>query len=211
MSKSIGNPLESSSPPSARRQRKAGRRAGVWRHRRQPEPWEADHEPYPAATILADLDKIGDDVGAAATILARFAVLQLVLLATSGVTTGEALAEDRELALSYLVDPAGCGAAERETLSAALALADAEPGPALATALAGAGAQAETRGHDAGAWGCYRTAYLLARVHGWPAEGAGAARALAALAAGVGGTHSARLWERRAQSLDLLGSEPVAR
>lgn len=204
MKKSTGNAFEVS-PPA--RRRKAHRRAGSWRRPSRPlERWESDHEPYPAATVLADLDQVGTDAAAATAVLARFATVQLVLLATAGVLSGEALIAEREVALSYLADTSAFSAAEREALVSALRHADAGPDPALAVTLVAAGAAAEARGHGAGAWGCYRSAYQLAQATGWPAEGAAAARAISTLAAAAGGTRSAQLWKRRAQSLDALRS-----
>jgi hypothetical protein len=157
-------------------------------------------EPYPAATALADLDDVGRDQGAATRVLARFAVLQLVIQADAGVLAGEALSSDRQMALGYLADSSAFSAGERQALGSVLREASASPVPALPHALLAAGAAAELRGHGAGAWAYYRTAYQIAHAQGWAAEGAAAARAVAALAAAGGGTRSVRLWRRRAQA-----------
>jgi hypothetical protein len=183
MSEINGDPFDLGSRPQAGQRRTIRGRIASWRQRRRPERWESDHEPYPAATVLGDLERAGSDLAAVKAVLARFAALQLVLQATAGVLSGEALAADREMATAYLADLAACAAAERDALHSVLRLAAAEPESALAAALTAAGAAAAARGHHAGARACYQAAFQLADAQRWAVERTAAARALAELTA----------------------------
>jgi hypothetical protein len=152
--------------------------------------------------VLQDLDLAGDDLAATTAVLARFAALQLVLLAEAGLIEGGHLAQDRIAALSYLSDPAAFRPGEWQALDSVLRLTSRTPTPALADALITAGTAAAAWGHDAGARACCRAAYRIALARGWTAEAAAAARAVANLALAAGIRRSVALWRRRATLLD---------
>lgn len=168
---------------------------------RRPEPWEIEDEPFEGASVLGDLSLAAGDPREAAGVLARYAVLRLVLRAARGATEGRDLVEERAAALEYVDAQENVDGAERRALRAAVRLAGRSPGRVLAMALIGAGVAAARRGHPAGALALYRAGYHLGVERGWTAEAALAAAAIARLAERGGGYWAPRRWRRRAAVL----------
>lgn len=191
--------------PAPRWRRDEGARESSRRGVRQPEPWESCDEHYPGERVLGDLEGLDEDPASAIVVVARFAALQLVLRGAAGETGGGMLALERLAAAAYLARASALSARERRALTLVLDRASQRPTPELADALLAAGTAAEVRGHAAGAHSIYRESYRLSVERGWAAEGARAARAIAALAESAGGRRSARLWRRRAAVLERRG------
>ncbi len=164
---------------------------------------------FPAESVLRDLAPDGgaDD---ALAIVARFAALRVVLLATDRSLDGPALSAERDAALAYAAGvPAG---AEARVLGQIARLAG--PGPDGSTRdlprlLVAAASAAERRGHVHGAFGLLHTAWTLGRATGNWREAAGAARAIGELSERSGARRAARLWSRRARSSERRAAATV--
>jgi hypothetical protein len=193
--------------PAPRWRRDEGARESSRGGVREPEPWESCDERSPGELVLADLEGLAEDPASAAVVVARFAALQLALRGAAGETGGGMLALERLAAAAYLARAAALSARERRALALVLDRASQRPTPDLADALLAAGTAAEGRGHGAGALALYRESYRLAVERGWAAEGARAARAMAALAESAGARYSPRLWRRRAAVLERRAAQ----
>lgn len=169
---------------------------------RAPEPWEREHEGAEDTWALEDLPHTLGDLSAAAGVLARFAVLRLVLRAAARLESKTTLEEERRIVSGYVALPGAADAVERRALSTALRLAGPTPPSELCDALVDAAASASARGHESGACALARSAYTLGLERGWATQAARAARAMAAQAEAGGGQRSQRLWRRRAVVLE---------
>lgn len=174
----------------------AERRPGRWPNRHVPAAaglWSAAREPYPAATVLDDLEMCGSDVAGCTRVLARFATLRCALLAASGLG-GRALELERSAAVDYIeaLPPGVEAVAFAEVLSAAVP----EPGRELVRALRAAAAVAAPHTH--GAFALLRAAWAVALARRWDPLVAAAAGDIAALAHAADCPDQAIAWERRA-------------
>lgn len=169
-------------PAPPRWGRRTARSVGSRHEVHHPDWWGPGAEPYPGATILLDLDRVGSDPAAARAVVARFTALQIMLQTDAGLIDRRELESELPMALGYLEDEEPFRPGEREALSAILTatpdLAEKRASPSLAAALLDAGHAAKGWGHEAGARACYLTASSLARREGWLAEEADAAAAL---------------------------------
>jgi len=174
----------------------AERRPGRWPNRHVPAAaglWSAAREPYPAATVLDDLELCGHDVAGCTRVLARFAALRCALLAAGGLG-GRALEHERSAAVDYIEAlPPG---AEAVALAELLIAAVPEPGHGLVRALRAAAAVAAPHTH--GAFALLRAAWAIALGRHWDPLVTAAAGDIAALAHAAGYPGDAVAWERRA-------------
>jgi hypothetical protein len=184
-----------------RQRRAAGTDPDRWR--RPPEPWEAPFaiERYPGATVLEDWELTQNDPGGTARVLARYAVIRVVLLSEAGLLRGVKLRTERRIATEHLaLLPAGDW--ERMALRRVNDLCAETPPRSLSSAILVAAEAAAKRGHTMGAFAFYRTAHHLAmEARAWD-EASRAARGIARLARLDEAPYSTRLWEWRALVLE---------
>lgn len=175
--------------------------AGMRRWMRDPEPFEQSGtwEPYPAATVLEDLDPEAEET-ATLRVLARYTVARLFLLWCAGLLTGGRLAQERRVATGHLeLLPAHDW--ERRSLERLVSACRAMP---VADAVAAAMAPAENaakRNHFMGAYALYRIVYQTSVRRGWWAEGAAAADGIARVSIMCDAPRSQRVWRWRARVL----------
>jgi hypothetical protein len=164
---------------------------------REPEPYEerGAFEPYPGATVLEDLD--GQDEAGSVRILARYATIRVMILASGGTLAGEALRTERRIARQHLALLPGHDW-ERHALDRLAGLSRPGPEPGIADAAIIAAESAAKRGHSMGAFALYRAAWDVARDNGWWDAAARAARGISRLARLDEAAWSTRLWGRRA-------------
>jgi len=176
--------------------------AGMRRWTRDPEPFEKSgtFEPYPAATVLEDLEADAEET-ATLRILARYAVARLFLMWCAGVLTGARLAQERRVATGHLqLLPTHDW--ERRSLERLVAACRALPtAPAAAAAMAPA-ENAAKRNHFMGAYALYRTIYEVSVRQGWWQEGAAAAHGIARVSIMCDAPRSQRIWRWRARVLE---------
>jgi hypothetical protein len=166
---------------------------------RSPEPFEdrGAFEPYPGAAVLEDLSP-GQDETAALRILARYTVVRVVALASTGLLAGPKLRSERRVALEHLaLLPAHDW--ERHALERLAELCRETPAPVLASAALAAAECAAKRGHRMGAFALYRAGYEIARDRRWWADAGHAAAGIARLSALAELPYSVRLWRWRAR------------
>lgn len=166
----------------------------------EPEPWEREDEPFDGATVLDDLEGLEGAAPAAGAVVARYAVLRLVMRAADIARTG-AMYEERAAAASYLEAGHAMDPIERAALRTVLRQLSVPPQRGLAAALLSAGARAAASEYPMGAFALLRTAYLMALEGGWWWEASDAANAISRLAHDGGGRRSERRWRRRAAVL----------
>lgn len=178
-------------------------RAAPERWRRAPEPWETPYgiERYPGATVLEDWELTEDDPAGTVRVLARYAVIRVVMLTEAGLLRGVKLLTERRIATEHLaLLPAQDW--ERMALRRVNDLCAETPPPSLPAAMLVAAEAAAKRGHVMSAFAFFRAAHHLAMVaQGWD-EAARAARGIARLARLDEAPYSTRLWEWRATILE---------
>lgn len=194
--------------------RRLRERPPEWPHRDRdeaPEPrrWEREREPfeddalpelYPGALVMDDLVVTDDDV-ATLRVLARYTVVRVLLLSSTGMLAGTRLRVERRVALEHLaLLPAHDW--ERRALERLAMLCREAPAPEIIDAITIAAEAAAKRSQIMGAFTLYRAAYELACVEEWWAEAAQAARGISQLARLEEARYSVRLWRRRAGVLD---------
>ncbi|HEX7089196.1 MAG TPA: hypothetical protein VF192_03615 [Longimicrobiales bacterium] len=170
------------------------------RRRRLPEPWEQEDEAFDGRTVLEDLELCAGDASETALVLARYVTVRLLLGWLTGELRGAGLEAERAAAAEYLaaVPPEF---AERRWLAALAEVSGPRPPRVVCGVLIGASREAERLSHLASAFALCRASYVIALQAGWPAEGARAASAVAALAEAGGGRWSVKRWRRRARVL----------
>jgi hypothetical protein len=190
-------------PPSWPKRQRIPRTGGPERWRRQPEPWETPYgvERYPGATVLEDWELTLEDRMSTARVLARYAVIRVVLLSEAGLLRGVKLFTERRIATEHLaLLPADDW--ERMTLRRVNDLCAETPPPGLPAAILVAAEAAAKRGHVMSAFAFFRTAHHLAMAaRAWDEAGR-AARNIARLARMDEARYSTRLWEWRATVLE---------
>jgi hypothetical protein len=172
------------------------------RWQREPEPYEvlSSAERYPGATAMEDLDE-SQEPAERTRILARYAVLRVLVLSGAGWMTGAPLRMERRIAIEHLMLlPAHDW--ERRALERLISLCRETPAPAVAAAASAAAEAAAKRGHCRGAFALYRASFDLARRRAWWAEAASAARGVGRLARMEEAHYSHKLWSRRARVLE---------
>jgi hypothetical protein len=176
--------------------------AGRERWLRDPEPFEdaGSVEPYPGATVLDDLAGSEEETSSL-RILARYTVVRVLLLGTSGTLAAPALRTERRVARQHIaLLPSHDW--ERLALDRLCEMSREAPGPDIVDAAIIAAECAAKRGHAMGAFSLYRAGYELAVEHGWWDPAARAARGAALLARLGEASRSTRLWNRRAGVLE---------
>jgi hypothetical protein len=184
------------------RRQRPSQQAEPERWRRPPEPWEIPFgvERYPGATVLEDWELTGDDPAGTARVLARYAVIRVVLLSEAGLLRGAKLRTERSIATEHVaLLPAEDW--ERMALRRVNELCSETPPPALASAMLVIAEAAAKRAHVMSAFAFCRTAYHLAMQACFWDDAARAARGIARLARLDEARYSTRLWEWRANVL----------
>lgn len=194
---------------AARRRRKRsaqGRRGGRSRllgrgRSRDPEPFEdaALCEPFPGATVLADL---AAPVQADATrlVLARYAVIRILLLAAAGRLRGPRLRREQRVAAAHLATLPSSDW-ERHTLDRLAHACGERPDSATLDLARSCADSAAQRGHPMGAFALYRAVYEVALAREWWEEAACAAGGIQRLAELEQARRAERVWRWRTRVL----------
>jgi hypothetical protein len=173
------------------------------RWQRPPEPWETPFgvEAYPGAMVLEDIQEEMEDPVGTVRVLARYAVIRVLLLNAAGVLMGAKLKQERRIAMEH-VGLLPTNDWERMTLQRLTELCRDEPPPFLLGAVSTAAEAAAKRGHAMGAFALFSAAYQLGLDRGQLDDAARAARGISRLARMDEAQYSARLWERRANAIE---------
>lgn len=151
--------------------------------------------------VLQDLESIGpDQVVAARAILLRFLAAQYFTNELRGDWPGHLLRQQRSAALNAL----GRGLSldrEQRALHLALERCGGGWGPSIVRLLGRGAAAAQARGHSAGALALYYICFEAAWAHGWWADAAAAALAIAGSVSLAGDERTRGRWRRRAAAL----------
>ena len=173
------------------------------RESRAPEIWETPHgvESYPGSTVLEDWAVTEEDEVGTVRVLARYAVMRVLLLRDAGVLAGNKLRTERRIATEHL----GLLPTQDWERMALQRLNDLckDPFPTqVLNAINVAAEAAAKRGHVMGAFSLYRAAYAMALERAVWDDAERGARGIARLARMDEAQYSARLWERRANVLE---------
>ena len=190
-----------------------GNRSGTaLRWRRPLERWETPYgiERYPGATVLEDWELTLDDPAGTARVLARYAVIRVVLLSKAGLLRGVKLLTERRIALEHLalLPPAD---RERMALRRVNDLCAEIPLPSLPGAIVIAAEAAAKRAHVMSAFAFFRTAHHLAMEAQRWGDAARAARGIAQIARMDEARYSTRRWEARATVLEARAARELER
>ncbi|MCI0435415.1 MAG: hypothetical protein L0271_17490 [Gemmatimonadetes bacterium] len=173
------------------------------RNQRVAEPLESLEDRFPAESVLLDLAP-DNEATDAFVIVARFAALRVALLAAAGAIEGGQLEAEKNAAAAYAGTVPG-SSAEARLLREITSMAGAGRGPtarAMPGLLVSAAGAAERRGHAHGAFALLHAAWSMGKATGAWADAAEAAHSISRLAEARGARRSARLWSRRARSLE---------
>jgi hypothetical protein len=173
--------------------------AGVRRWLRDPEPFEprSAWESHPGAVVLEDMTPERDEAEIA-RILARFTVVRLFVLWSSGRLAGPKLQTERRVATEHLalLSPRDF---ERRSLERLTALCREEAGREAVMAALPPAMSAARDEHVMGAFSLYRAAFEVAVSRGWWEEATLAASGIARLARMYEALRSHRTWTWRAR------------
>jgi hypothetical protein len=177
-----------------RRRRNAAEVAGRQRWMRDLEPFEdrAYREPFPGATVLEDMEEeTGRDDGL--TVLARYAVIRVLLLCAAGVLAGPRLRTEQRVALGHLALLPRRDWERHSLERLATSCRDLLTPEALhVTQLCAE--SAGRRGHVMGSFALFRAAYETSLAREWWDEAADAAHGISVLATATSAPRSARVW-----------------
>lgn len=168
------------------------------RYRRPAELWEQrpGAESWVGERVLSDLSSHPDRADAL-LILARYMTIRIAVHADRPAPGAFNASIERAAARDYL-DALPPDIGERRWLEAVLDAAG-RVSRALVARLNAAAAAAGRSGHLHGEFALRSAAWAIASRHGWHAEAARVARAIAGSAARAGGRRSRALWSRRAR------------
>lgn len=181
------------------------------RWERSPEPWETPFgvEAYPGATVLEDIEEGVDDAPGTIRVLARYAVIRVLLLHAAGVLGGAKLRQERRIAMEHLA-LLPIGDWERMALQRMTEQCRDTPAAQLLSSVCTAAEAAAKRGHFMGAFALYSAAYQLGLDGGAWDDAARAARGIARVARMDEAQYSARLWDRRGAVLERRAAQARA-